>query len=81
MICPKCDVKLAITHTFSGGRSGKTATGECPLCSRRYTVVSFILGEAGEDCKGAYAVAGAMRRGEGPAVTERSSSEPRPDPT
>jgi hypothetical protein len=68
--CPKCDVKLKIKQVYAAGGVSKTSRAECPDCSRVYTIVAFLLGEAQERGEGAYAVAKRIRQRKTPPSIE-----------
>ena len=80
MKCPKCGGRQKITHVFLTS-SGKTSTGVCAGCGRRFTNVTFTLGESGEDCAGAAAVASAITSGEvSPEIRRRARVRARATP-
>jgi len=61
MLCDVCDIRLKITHSFSAGRGGKTATAKCPECGKRFTLVSILVPYAGRG-NGAAAMARKLKR-------------------
>lgn len=65
MNCPLCDVRLSITHVYTTP-NGKTQGAECPACSRRFTLVTFLAHEIEEKGDGPFALAKRLRRGEDP---------------
>lgn len=78
MKCPKCGGRQKITHVFLT-TSGKTSSGVCGTCGKRFTNVSFTLGESGEDCDGAAAVASAISSGRvSPEIRRRARARVTP---
>jgi DNA-directed RNA polymerase subunit RPC12/RpoP len=60
MICPYCGNKIKVTHTYSGGRDGRTQSAWCKTCKKRFTIVSVILDS--DRHGGAYKIAKKMER-------------------
>lgn len=81
MKCPKCGGRQKITHVFQTN-SGKTSTGVCGGCGKRFTNITFTLGESGEECDGAAAVATAITSGEvSPEIRRRARARARATPS
>lgn len=61
MKCPNCNARLIVTHTYSAGNAGRTATAKCQNCDLVATIVSTIAEINPPRGKGAAAVAKGMK--------------------
>jgi hypothetical protein len=59
LIC--CGVPLRIVKTIHLGGRGKTKTGKCVVCGRKFTIVEMVVNEVKKHGDGAMALAAKMR--------------------